>query len=103
MNTAHALVQIEEDGFKSADQIGKGNTAQRSFESEKQLSRNEITVVTDLGDEAFTFNNNGQLHMLYQGYYFVVAFSADPYSNDKNAQLNIAVGHRILANLKEKL
>lgn len=52
---------------------------------------------------AFTFNDNGQLHMLYKDNYFVVAFSADPYTNDKNAQLDINIGRRILANLKEKL
>lgn len=103
MNTAHALVQIEEDGFKPADEINNGNTARHSFETEMSFSKNEITAVSDLGDEAFTFNNNGQLHMLYGGYYVVVAFDADAYTNDKNAQLNITIGHRILANLKEKL
>jgi hypothetical protein len=102
-NTSHALVQIEENGFKPADKINKGFTAAKSFESEMSFSKNEITPVSNIGDKAFTFNHNGQLHMLYKDYYIIVAFDADPYSTDKNAPLNIKLGQRILANLMEKL
>ena len=102
-NTIHALFQMEENGFKSAESIKKGNTARHSFETEMKFSKAEITRVNNLSDQAFTFNNNGQLHMLYKDYYIIVAFDADAYTNAKNAQLNINLGHRILANLKEKI
>ncbi len=102
-NTVHGLFQIEENGLKSAEAIQKGNTARHSFETEMNLSKNEITMVNNLGDRAFTFNNNGQLHLLYKDYYIIVAFDADAYTNAKNAQLNINLGHRILVNLKEKI
>ena len=102
-NTVHGLFQMEENGFKSAETIKKGNTARYSFETEMKFSKAEITMVNNLGDQAFTFNNNGQLHMLYKDYYIIVAFDADAYTNAKNAQLNINLGHRILANLKEKI
>ena len=102
-NTVHGLFQIEQNGFKPAAEISSGNTAKRSFETEMNFSKNEITALNDLGEQAFTFNNNGQLHMLYKDYYIISAFDADVYTNEKNAQLNINLGHRILANLKNKL
>jgi len=102
-NTEHALIQIEENGFKQADAVKNGSTALHSFESEMNFSKDEISIVNGLGDQAFTFNNTGQLHMLYKDYYIISAFDADAYTTDKNAQLNINLGRRILTNLKEKL
>jgi pectate lyase len=95
-STIHALVEIHQDSFKTSD-----GSVKDAFLFEKDLSKAEITAV-DLGDDAFTAGE-GQLHMLYDGYYVIVAFDADPYSSDQNAPLNIELGKKILENLKAKL
>lgn len=41
--------------------------------------------------------------MVYKDYYVVIAFKADIYDDAKNAALNILIGQRIIANLKNKL
>jgi DNA-binding transcriptional LysR family regulator len=93
--------QIEQNGLKSGDTLKNGNTAAKSFNGTMNLLKNEITTV-DVGEKAFTINGTGQLHMLYKDYYVVVAFDADEYG-ENNAPLNILIGKRILANLKDKL
>jgi hypothetical protein len=98
----HALVEIHQDSFKSGEDIEAGETVLSDFEFEQELSADEITAV-DLGEQAFTFDNTGQLHMYYQGYYVVVAFDADPYDSSLAAPLNIKLGERILANLQAAL
>jgi hypothetical protein len=92
----HALVEVHQDSLKTVGSVAE------DFAFEKQLSKSEVEAY-DLGDEAFVFSNTGQLHMLYDGYYVVVAFDADPYTTDKNAELNIELGTTILENLKAKL
>ena len=92
----HALVEVHQDSLKTSGSVAD------DFAFENKLSKNEVEPY-DLGDEAFVFSNTGQLHMLYDGYYIVVAFDADPYSTDKNAELNTRLGARILENLKAKL
>ena len=101
-STIHALVEIHQDSLKSSEDLEAGDTVLGAFTFEQDLSKNEITPV-DLGEQAFTFDNNGQLHIYYQNYYVVVAFDADEYDSSKNAPLNILLGHRILANLREAL
>ena len=81
--------------------IKAGDTALKSFTAESQLSKN--TAPVDLGDKAFTISGTGQLHMVYQDFYIIVAFDADEYETSQNASLNILLGKKILANLKEKL
>ena len=98
----HALVEIHQDSFKPAEAIQAGETAQSAFEFEQELSKDEITPV-DLGEDAFSFTNTGQLHMYYQGYYIVVAFDADEYDSSLNAPLNVKLGEKILANLQTAL
>jgi hypothetical protein len=95
----HALVEIHQDSLKAsaADEGVLGD-----FLFNQDLLKDEITEV-DLGEQAFTLNNTGQLHMYYQGYYMVVAFDADPYSSEQNAPLNVKLGERILANLQAAL
>ncbi len=95
-STIHALVEIHQDSFKTSD-----GSVKDVFLFEKDLSKDEITAV-DLGDDAFTMGE-GQLHMLHDDYYIVVAFDADPYSSDQNAPLNTELGKKILENLKAKL
>ena len=92
----HALVEVHQDSLKTSGSVAD------DFAFENKLSKNEVEPY-DLGDEAFVFSNTGQLHMLYDGYYIVVAFDADPYSTDKNAGLNTRLGAKILENLKAKL
>jgi hypothetical protein len=98
----HALVEIHQDSFKPSEAVAAGETTLSEFTFEKELLKDEITSL-DLGDQAFTLDSTGQLHMYYQGYYIVVAFDADPYSSEKNAPLNILLGTRILANLQAAL
>ena len=95
--TINALVEVHQDSFRT----GEGSVKD-TFAMEKNLGKNEITMLKDFGDEAFT-HGQGQLHLLYRGYYIVVAFDADPYSTDQNAPLNIKLGTQILENLKTKL
>ena len=90
----HALVEIHQDSLKTSD-----GSVKDLFLAEKKLSQNGTAR---LGDDAFTADE-GQLHMLYGGYYIVVAFDADPYSSDLNAPLNLKLGAKILENLKAKL
>lgn len=101
--TIHALVQIEQNGFKPESEIKGGNTALRSFETEVEFSKDNISQVDGVADKAFTINGTGQLHMVYKDYYIVVAFDKDIYGSSKNAPLNILIGRRIITNLKEKL
>jgi hypothetical protein len=93
----HALVEIHQDSFRTGD-----GSVKDVFLFEKDLGKAEITPVAGLGDDAFT-HGQGQLHLLYGGYYIVVAFDADPYGNEQNAPLNIKLGTKILENLKAKL
>jgi hypothetical protein len=95
----HALVEIHQDSLK-ASAADEGVLA--DFSLNQDLLKDEITAV-DLGEQAFTLNGTGQLHMYYEGYYIVVAFDADPYSSEQNAPLNIKLGERILANLQAAL
>ena len=90
----HALVEIHQDSLKTSD-----GSVKDLFLAEKELNQNGAA---QLGDDAFTADE-GQLHMLYGGYYIVVAFDADPYSSDLNAPLNLKLGAKILENLKAKL
>ncbi len=101
-STIHALVQIEQNGLKTDAAINAGNTALKSFTTESEFSKKNITSV-DLGDKAFSVNGTGQLHMVYQDYYIIVAFDAHEYETTGNAALNILLGKEILANLKQKL
>lgn len=98
----HALVEIHQDSFKPSETIAAGETVLSEFSFEKELLIDEITSL-DLGEQAFTLDNTGQLHMYYKGYYIVVAFDADPYDSSMNAPLNVLLGTRILTNLKEAL
>lgn len=98
----HALVEIHQDGFKPGGAVAAGETALSEFSFEKELLIDEITSL-DLGEQAFTLDGTGQLHMYYKGYYIVVAFDADPYDSSMNAPLNVLLGTRILTNLKEAL
>jgi len=101
-STIHALVQIEQNGYKSSDALKQGDTAEKSFSFEKTLSKNNLTAV-DVGEQAFTINGTGQLHMLYKDYYIVVAFDQDDIDTDQNDELNVKIGKKILANLQNKL
>ncbi len=96
-STVHALVEIHQDSLKESD-----GSVKDAFLFERDLIKDDITAV-DLGDDAFTLNNTGQLHLLYDGYYIVVAFDADEYDSSKNAPLNTELGKKILENLKAKL
>ena len=98
----HALVEIHQDSFMSGDAVQSGDTTLSSFAFEQGLLEGEITAV-DLGEQAFTLNDTGQLHAYYQGYYIVVAFDADPYESSKNAPLNIRLGEKIIADLEAAL
>jgi len=95
----HALLEVHQDSYKAsaADEGVLGD-----FTFNQDLLKDEITAV-QLGEQAFTLNNTGQLHMYYQGYYIVVAFDADPYETSMNAPLNVKLGERILANLQAAL
>jgi hypothetical protein len=97
-----ALVEIHQDGSKSADDLAEGWTALADFEFNQDLLKDEITS-QDVGEQAFTLDSTGQLHMYYQGYYIVVAFEADEYDSSKAAPLNILLGKRIVTNLQEAL
>jgi hypothetical protein len=101
--TINALLQIEENGLKPASDLKEGNTAQSSFRMQQDLLKDEITEVKDLGDAAFTMDATSQLHMVYGGYYIVVAFRWDIYDSSNDTEINIELGRRILANLKRKL
>jgi hypothetical protein len=98
----HALVEIHQDSFKPSEAVAAGKTALSEFSFQKGLLKDEITSL-GLGEQPFTLNSTGQLHMYYQGYYVVVAFDADQYSSKKNARLNVLLGTRILANLQAAL
>ncbi len=98
----HALVEVHQDGFKPSDVVAAGQTALSEFSFQHDMLGDE-TAPVDLGEQAFTLKDTGQLHMYYQGYYIVVAFDADQYETSQNAALNIKLGERILANLQAAL
>jgi hypothetical protein len=100
----NALVQIMQNGLKSAGDLQKGHTARWAFDTEKKFSSSKITPVAGIGDDAFTFNSTSQLHLAYKDYYIVIAFRADPYGDEKkDTELNIKIGRQLLANLIARL
>jgi hypothetical protein len=96
-STIHGLVEVHQDGLSTGD-----TTAKDAFLSTQNMVTSESAPV-ELGDQAFTAGQ-GQLHMLYGGYYIVVAFDGDEYgTKELNAALNVKLGAKILENLKAKL
>jgi hypothetical protein len=97
-STIHGLVEVHQDSLRDGD-----GTAKEDYQSMRALVKDEITEVEGLGEGAFTAGQ-GQLHMLHDGYYIVVAFDGDEYGTDEaNAALNVKLGQKILENLKAKL
>jgi hypothetical protein len=47
---------------------------------------------------------SSQLHLAYKAYYVVIAFWEDPYGDEKKeAELNLQLGRKILANISSRL
>jgi hypothetical protein len=48
--------------------------------------------------------SSSQLHLAYKDYYVVIVFRADPYGDEKkDADLNLQLGRKILANISSRL
>ncbi len=96
-SSIHALLEIHQDGIRTAP-----GTAAQDFFAEKQRSAKEIAPAT-IGDDAFT-HGQGQLHLLYRGYYVVAAFEGDAYGEKAvTIATNLRIGATVLANLKTKI
>ena len=103
MTDVSALVQIEQDGLKPSEQLEEGLTARSSFDFQAHLLKNESDPVEDMGDAAFLMKMDGQLFMVYRGYYVVVAFTMDEYDSTKNAPFTMTLGRKILENIQRLL
>jgi hypothetical protein len=103
-NTVSALLMIEQDSLKPADKIKAGKTAKKSFESDMKFFSKYVKTVEGIGDTANYYTSNGNLQILYKGYYITVCFRKEEYPNPpKDAELNILLGKRIVANMKDIL
>jgi len=90
-NTIHALVQITQNGLISADSLKEGHDAKWNFDTEKEFSADDISSIPGLGEDAFYFTGTSQVHVLFQDYYFIVAFEKDPYDAANNVDVNKAI------------
>jgi hypothetical protein len=97
--TLHALFQLRQDaGLPKADLAS--NSAIKWYESMYNRVKNESDVLTGIGDKAFLFKPQGQVYVLYGGYFFMLAFESS--DETKTPGINIAIAKHIVANIKSK-
>jgi hypothetical protein len=98
-STLHALFQLRQDaGLPKADLAT--SSAAKWYDSMYNRVKNESEALSGIGDRAFLFKPQGQVYVLYDGYFFMLAFeSAD---ETKTPGINIAIAKHIVANIKNK-
>jgi hypothetical protein len=97
--TLHALFQLRQDAGLSKADLATGSAA-KWYDSMYNRVKDESEVLSGIGDKAFLFKPQGQVYVVYGGYFFMLAFES--YDETKTPGINIAIAKHIVANIKSK-
>jgi len=86
--------------FLWQDSAAKKDIAEPWYESDLSFVKTDQKPVSGLGDKAFYQPSNSQMHVLYSGIYFIVAF--EDADSSKNESLNFKIAQRVIDNINKK-
>jgi hypothetical protein len=78
-----------------------GNPAEATYNGDLKFVGTAAKPVNGLGDKAFYQENNSQMHVLYDGCYFIVAFG-NHLNGPADQPENLKIAQRIIENMNKK-
>ncbi len=94
-----AGLYLIQNGLISPAELEKGHDAEWAFEDFRKTYSDRIVDITGLGAKAFYVNLNGDVHVLFQDYYILVAFR----KSDVDLEANIEIDKSIAAFIIDKI
>ena len=76
------------------------NTAEASYDRDFKFVKTDQKQIQGLGEKAFYQLSNSQMHVLYSGIHFVLAF--EDKDSAKNEALNLKMAQRVIENIDKK-
>ncbi len=94
-----AGLYLIQNGLISPAELEQGHDAEWAFDDFRKTYYDRTVDITGLGDKAFYVNLNGDVHVLFQDYYILVAFR----KSDVDLEANIALDKSIAAFIIDKI